>query len=81
MRLEYLVNGKWSKEPGTVSAVRITNGKGAGFLIALKKACSVVFGKEQEKSGQKLLPLRFVLGSSFAAGQNITFEYTIKPIQ
>ena len=81
MRLEYLVNEKWSQTPGIVSAVRVTNGKGAGFLITLKKASAVVLGKEQEKREQKLLPLRFVLGNSFAAGQNILFEYTIRPIQ
>ena len=81
MKLEYLVNGKWGKTPGIVSAVRVTNGTGAGFLITLKKPCSVVLGNEQEKREQKLLPLRFVLGSSFDAGQNILFEYTIRPIQ
>ena len=81
MKLEYLVNGKWGKTPGIVSSVRVTNENGAGFLITLKKPCSVVLGNEQEKREQKLLPLRFVLGSSFDAGQNILFEYTIRPIQ
>ena len=79
--MEYLVDGIWRKEPGTVSAIRILNDRGAGFLIALKTPCPVVLAPEQEKNAQKLLPLRFMLGKAFRPGGNLSLEYTIKPIR
>lgn len=81
MSMEYLVDGIWRKEPGTVSAIRILNDRGAGFLIALKTPCPVVLAPEQEKNAQKLLPLRFMLGKAFRPGGNLSLEYTIKPIR
>ena len=81
MRMEYLVDGVWQVKSGIVSAVRVLNARGAGFLISLNAPCPAAVGAKQEKNGQTLLPLRFRLGNSFDAGQNVPLKYTIKPIR
>ena len=81
MRMEYLVDGVWQLKSGIVSAVRVLNARGAGFLISLNAPCPAAVGAKQEKNGQTLLPLRFRLGNSFDAGQNVPLKYTIKPIR
>ena len=73
--LEYLINGKWTDQPGMATAVRC----GKKIVIKLDKAYHCEAGQPCKNSGQTVAPLQITLGKDFKAGDEVRIVYTIQP--
>lgn len=73
--LEFLINGKWTNQPGMATAVRCSK----KIVIKLDKAYPCQLGPAYKNSGQTVAPLLITLGEKFKAGNEIRIGYTIQP--
>ena len=73
--LEFLINGKWTDQPGMATAVRCSK----KIVIKLDKAYPCQLGPAYKNSGQTVAPLLITLGEKFKAGNEIRIGYTIQP--
>ena len=73
--LEFLVDGKWTGQPGMATAVRCSK----KIVIKFDKAYQCQTGPSCKNSGQTVAPLQITLGKDFKAGDEVRIVYTIQP--
>lgn len=74
--LQFLVNGKWQKEPGTTNKINVGN----KIMITLNPAVPCSFGAESAYQGQVIKALRFHLPAEMKANGNASLSYTIESL-